>query len=532
MPNSPSITVLERDQSQYAITESETILGMVGFAAKGPTDTPTRVSSVADFLDKFGPGPRDAPFANMAMRRAFLQTNQILFTRVADTTASFAERVSGQLSVKVRFRSKESGSALNGSFVKINEIDNPIGDNSFDLNFYYLRGGDSVLIETFEDISFNSADDNFFQTRINTSPLNGGSTWISVETNGGDTYTLSTTEVYVLGKVGAGDTASDAFSSGDTWTSAVGDTTAYTFRGGTDGVPALGGDTLFTRVLGADGDLSNFEALDYHIMLTPDNNSDVVTNSALQLARSRGDFLYLVDPPSGLTSDEVVEWHNGGGHGRSAALNSSYGATYHSWLTDFNVETGEYLNTPPSVFVAQKMLENDRLYYPWLAVAGSNRGVLQAFDYETSPSTGKRDIMYGGLNAVNPIVNFPGRGLIIFGQKTLLRQNSALNRINVRRMLIHIKKLMRASLDPVLFEPHDPASWVRADSIARSILEPVRQRRGISQYLVAFDSSTTSAADIQQSILRGRIRIVPIGTIEFIDVGVEISPAGTTLSGA
>ena len=112
--------------------------------------------------------------------------------------------------------------------------------------------------------------------------------------------------------------------------------------------------------------------------------------------------------------------------------------------------------------------------------------------------------MYGGLNAVNPIVNFPAKGSIIWGQKTLVRRNTAVNRINVRRMLIHIKKLLRQSLDPVLFEPHDPTSWVKAREIARAIIEPVRQRRGISEYRVIFDRSTTSEDDIKQNILRGR----------------------------
>ena len=535
MPNSPAITVLERDQSQYAITESTTILAIVGYATKGPTNKPTLVSSVADFLDKFGPGPKDAPFSSMAMRRAFTQTNQILFTRVADTTAGFAERViqTGDTgNSKVRFRSKETGSALNGSFIQVVEVTNPIGVNTYNLGFYYLRGGDSFLIENFEDVSFSSSEDNFFQTQINATELNGGSSWISAETHGSTTgvYTLGTTTSYILGAQGEGDTTADAYGTGDTWTAPIGDTTVYTYRSGTDGTPSIGGDTLFTQQLGTESDLSNFEALDYHIMLTPDNNSNPVIDKALQLANSRGDFLYLADPPSGLNSDESVEWHNGLGHGRATALNSSYGATYHSWLTDFNSETGEYLNTPPSIFVAQKMLENDRVEYPWIAVAGSNRGVIQAFDYEVSPSVGKRDNMYGGLNAVNPIVNFPSRGLIIWGQKTLLRQNSALNRINVRRMLIHIKKLMRRSLDPVLFEPHDPTSWVRATAIVRAILEPVRQRRGVTQFSVIFDRSTTSADDVRQGILRGRVRVVPTNTIEFINVGIELSPAGTVLS--
>lgn len=539
MPSSPSITILERDQSQFAAVDSESILAIVGYATKGPIEEPTTVTSYLDFVNKFGPTPKDSPFSSLAVRRAFRNSNRLVFSRVAEDDANFAERVvtgtgDSSISWRLRIRSKEKGSAVNGSFVRIEEIDNPVGDNKFNVNFYYLRNGDSILIEIFEEVSFEKASDDFFVNRINASILNKGSRWISADLNHSTAadsnvdVTLDTTTAYILG---AGPSTEDEWSTGDTWTANTGDSTAYDFREGTDGIPDVGGDTKFVNALDIDTDLANAELFDYNLLITPDNNSQAVQNAAIDLVESRGDALYLVDPPSGLNQDEIVEWHNGvGGFGRTNALNTSYAALYYSWLTDYNPDAGEYVSSPPSVFASEKMLENDRTQYPWIAVAGSARGVVQAFDSEYSASFGQRDKMYGGLNAVNPIVNFPSKGLIIWGQKTLLRQRSALNRINVRRMLIYIKKLLRTSLDPILFEPNDASSWVRANSIVTAILEPVRQRRGISTYAVAFDSTTTSSDDIANNILRGRIRIVPVSTIEFIEVGINILPTGTSLS--
>ena len=194
MPNSPSITILERDQSQYAAVESTTSLAMVGYATKGPIESPTLTTSFLDFVNKFGPAPKDSPYSSLAARRAFRHTNKVVFSRIAEDDAAFAERVvvgtTGDSNVvpwNLRIRSKEKGTALNGSFIKVEEIDNPVGDNEYNLEVYYLRGGDSILVETFEDVSLNKAAEEFFVTRINASVLNKGSTWIGIDLNHGDT---------------------------------------------------------------------------------------------------------------------------------------------------------------------------------------------------------------------------------------------------------------------------------------------------------------------------------------------------------
>ena len=562
MAQSPAITVTEKDQSQYTSNESNTILAVVGYSKRG-SDTPTVVTSYADFENKFGmPTGDDTPFTGMAVKKAFLQTNQILFTRVIPTEGSNparkAERVIGDTLSRILIRAKYAGAGYNSIFLDVVTTANPLyasndpskgPENYYDLNIYRKNNdGDSVLAETLSRVTFdNSGDSNYFITRVNASKLNGGSDWITIITSAqgffpttGDTHVFGENFSILrkpLGVRETGDNLRQPYSpTGDTFHSTSGAEGVVEGSGGRIGDTTADHNSNWTAALDK---LNNEEIYNFHLLITPDNISDVVANKAIEIAESRGDFLYIADPPPSLDSaSEVVEWHNGdtlsetGGRPRSVALNSSYAATYWPWLTDYEDVSGEYLNSPPSIFIASKMLENDRLFDPWVATAGTSRGTLSAFDYEASPSPNERDQMYGGLNAVNPIVNQQARGLVIWGQKTLQRENTATNRINTRRMLIHVKKLLRRELVSVLFEPHDAISWGRATNIARSILEPIRQRRGISSYTVTFDRTTTSENDIQNNILRGRVRIVPINTIEFIDVGIEINPAGTTLTEA
>jgi phage tail sheath protein FI len=155
--------------------------------------------------------------------------------------------------------------------------------------------------------------------------------------------------------------------------------------------------------------------------------------------------------------------------------------------------------------------------------------LLNAYNYEQSPSQADRDNLYGGLNAINPIVNFASKGLEVYGQKTLSRTSSAINRINVRRMIIYIKKLIKNAINGLVFEPNNADSWSRARTIINSILEPVRQANGLSDYKVVIDSTTNTPALIAQSIMSGIIQIVPMGTIEMIQLVLQINPVGSSI---
>ena len=327
---------------------------------------------------------------------------------------------------------------------------------------------------------------------------------------------------YLLGVAGTGEQAYAAGTYDE-----IGE---YDYRVGTDGIPTSGGSSLFVNAMSTSGYLANMEIYDFHVIITPDNGAESTQNAAVSLCEYRTDCFYVADPPFGLTYDEMADWHNGSGsHGRNTAINSSYAATYWPWLKDYNSTTSEYVWCPPSVFIAEKYIEVDRIYGPWYAVAGDTRGKIVAYDYETSPSFAQREVLYGDLNAVNPIVNFSTKGLEIYGQKTLLRATTALNRINVRRMIIYAKKLIKRAMDGIVFEPHNSDSWSRATNLINSILEPIRQANGLDDYKVTIDSSTNPADVIAQNIMRGTIQLVPVATIEIIDLTISIGQAGTTI---
>ena len=383
---------------------------------------------------------------------------------------------------------------------------------------------DGEEVETFEDVSMDITEDDFFAKLMNREPENDGSKlvrviWEDTDDDGEIDFPVGT---YQLGqKVLETDVA---------WTEGA-DLSDYNYRKGNDGAPVSGGAGLFATAMNANSDLANSEMFNYHILLTPDNGSQTTQNAAIGLAESRGDFFYVADPPFGLSYTDVVDWHNGsGGHGRDAALNTSFAATYWPWLKDMNPRDNEYLWCPPSVFLGEKLMQVDRNYAPWYAPAGDLRGRLVANDTEYSPNLNQRDFIYGRPNCVNPIVNFSTKGIVIYGQKTTLRARSALDRVNVRRMAIYASKLIKESMEGLIFEPHLPDSWARATDFINRILEPIRRDNGLEDYQVIIDGTTNDADAIANNVMKGIVRLVPVNAIETIDLTISFLSPGVAIS--
>jgi len=425
----------------------------------------------------------------------------------------------------ILFRAKEKGSDTDKIAIsKSTEFNSVEGRNVISIGVWF--GG--VEMETFEDVSLDPTDAAFFGTLINREPENFGSKYVEVEfdnTDGGD---LAFPDgVYSFGEVTTSYEEAVVAGGGGDYTPTLDE---YDYRLGNDGAPEYGGAGLYLDALASNSDLANAEKFNYHILITPDNGSQAVQNAAISLAQSRLDFLYLADPPFGLTYTEVVDWHNGAGYGRDAALNSSFAATYWPWLKDMNPRDDEYIWCPPSVFLGEKLLQVDRNYAPWYAPAGDLRGRLVASDTETSPSLNQRDFIYGKPNAVNPIVNFATKGIIIYGQKTTLRQNSVLNRVNVRRMAIYASKLIKSSMEGLIFEPHLPDSWARATDFVNRILEPIRRDNGLEDYQVTIDGTTNDADAIANGVMKGIIKLVPVNAIETVDLTITFLSPGVAIS--
>ena len=430
---------------------------------------------------------------------------------------------SGTGTDNVGMKAREKGSSTNLiSVVKSSRINPVTTELVHKIEVFY----DGVLKETFDYVSLTLADPEYFLDRVNETPDNGGSKFItfSVEENDDPLEVAFNDGSFVFG---VGETPkTDASTTLSDYDHVVG---ADGFN--PDSAAKDSNELLFTEQLMTTGDLGNTEAFDFHILITPDMPEVSVQDAAIELAEFRQDFMYIVDPPYSYTYSEVADWHNGiGGLGRTTALGSSYSAIYWSWLKDYNTDAKEYVWCPPSIFIAEKFMEVDRVYGPWFAPAGDLRGRLNASDYESSPSFSQRETLYGDFNAVNPIVNFVSKGLEIYGQKTLIRENTSLNRINVRRMIIFAKKLIKKALEAILFEPHNPDSWRKASNLITAILEPIRQAGGIDQYIVIVDDTVNTPDVIAQNIMKGTIKIIPTNTIEIVEITMQVNKAGTSLT--
>jgi len=311
-------------------------------------------------------------------------------------------------------------------------------------------------------------------------------------------------------------------------------------QNGADGIPTseLGFDSsddmealnnsAFTQLDRGILTLTNSEQYEFDIVIAPGQSGSVVINSLIGLVNNRRDSIAIIDPPFGLNHEDVAAWHNGQGNGNTAAFNTSYAALYWPWIHDYDSYNKEYVWLPPSGYVARQYVYTDVVADPWAAPAGMERGKITALDVEMSASRSQRDLLYGGINAVNPIVNFVGEGLTIWGQKTLLRENKATNRVNVRRLLIFAERLIAKMAKTFIFNPTDPTSWADFTRKANTILEPIRRRRGLYAYKVVMDETTNPPEITDQNIMAGKIFLQPTKTAEFIYVTFTITNTGET----
>ena len=304
------------------------------------------------------------------------------------------------------------------------------------------------------------------------------------------------------------------------------------FDGGANGIPTSAefSSELDRAIIGNPADttglfsLENPETFDFNLLLIPGNSSGSVIGQALQFAEGRGDVLFLVDPPFGLRPQQVVDWHNGMLlSDLTSAINSSYGALYWSWLKIFDQFNGGEIFIPPSGHVASVFSRTARVAEQWFAPAGLNRGrLLTALDVEFNPTMGERDLLYGSGNAVNPIVNFAQEGVTVFGQRTLQRRASALDRVNVRMLLIFLKKNLIRLLRNFLFEPNDRILWAQVRTAVEPFLEDVMARRGLTAFKVVVDETNNTPERIDRNELWVSVFIKPTRAVEFVVLNLVI----------
>lgn len=276
----------------------------------------------------------------------------------------------------------------------------------------------------------------------------------------------------------------------------------------------------------------NPEAIDINLLATPGFSTGAVIGTALQICESRGDVLYIVDPPFGLRPQQVVDWHNGMLlSDLKAAVNSSYGALYWGWLRIFDQFSSDEIWIPPSGHITAVFSRTAREAEQWLAPAGLRRGrLLTALDIEYSPTQGERDLLYGSGNAVNAIVKFPQDGITVWGQRTLQRTQSALDRVNVRMLLIFIKKNLIQLLRNFIFEPNDRILWRQVSATIEPFLADIQARRGLTAFRVIVDETNNTPERIDRNELWVSVFLKPTRTVEFIVLNLVVLRTGASFS--
>lgn len=275
---------------------------------------------------------------------------------------------------------------------------------------------------------------------------------------------------------------------------------------------------------------ANPDALDVNLLIIPGITTQAILTELLAVCEDRQDCMSILDTPQGLTHTEVVEWHNRTGAYASTGFkpNSSFGALYWTWCSVYDPYNKKTITVPPTVVVPGQYAVNDRVAEPWFAPAGFQRGRLRSVLSVASkvPSRGALDNMYSGGNVINPIIDFTQNGPHIWGQRTTQRRASALDRVNVRRMLLYAEKVIATTVKYIVFEPNDSATWNRFVSLVTPVLENIKDSRGLYDFKVICDEQTNPPDQIDQNVMRGVLLLKPTKTAEIIQIDFTLLSTG------
>lgn len=269
--------------------------------------------------------------------------------------------------------------------------------------------------------------------------------------------------------------------------------------------------------------------LNIGIALAPGVQTEQVQNSLVTLAENTQNFLALVAPPYSVgTTQDAIDWTNGKssstGGSRTSAINSSYAAVHWPWVKTFSIFDSKDIWLDPSIYAARQMAYTDSVSDSWFAPAGYRRGRLtKPTEVEVKLNQGDRDSLYSGGNVVNPIVAFPQQGITIFGQRTTQRSPTALDRINVRRLMIYIRKIILASTQRFVFEPNDEFTWAQIEGVLNPFLDDIRRRRGITEFRVVCDETVNTPVRIDRNELWTKVLIKPTKTAEILIFEINLT---------
>ena len=272
--------------------------------------------------------------------------------------------------------------------------------------------------------------------------------------------------------------------------------------------------------------LSNTDEFDINMVVTPGVirrlHTSVIT-SVLDMVEQRDDCFYIMDTTA--AGDSVSQATT-----QADAIDSNMVATYYPWIKTVDANTNKLITVPPSVLLPGVFANNDRVAAEWFAPAGLNRGGLTgAVSVLNRLTQTEKDDLYEGK--VNPIVQFPGQGIVVFGQKTLQDKASALDRINVRRLLLTVRKYIASTSRYLVFEQNTSTTRNAFLNIVNPYLSSIQQNQGLYAFRVVMDDTNNTPDVIDRNIMKGAIFLQPTKTAEFIQIDFNILPTGAAFNG-
>jgi hypothetical protein len=281
--------------------------------------------------------------------------------------------------------------------------------------------------------------------------------------------------------------------------------------------------------------VSNPDDFDINLVSAPGivrRHHSYVFDKVVDMVEAREDAFFIGDvvgvtynsSNGNVTSDSISQAVEQAGN-----LDSNYVGTYYPWVKTIDSRTNRLTSVPPSVLMPGIYAANDAVAAEWFAPAGLNRGgIVGAVSVLNRLTHAERDTLYEGK--VNPIASFPGEGIVAFGQKTLQDRASALDRINVRRLLIKVKKYIASTSRYLVFEQNTSQTRSRFLNTVNPYLEGIQQRQGLYAFRVVMDETNNTPDVIDRNILAGQIFLQPTKTAEFIVLDFNILPTGASFS--
>lgn len=566
---SPGVYARENDLSFRTEVAVEAGAAIVGPTVKGPVEIPTLVTSYSDYRGKFGDKIESGSryysyFTSLAVENYFNNGGtSMLVTRVVsgsytsaestpvsnslDTTAFTLETIAeGEMQNSIS--TEVSGTLPSGTLDNLRWEINGADTGSGTFNLLVRRGDDNsssekVILETWTNLSLDPNQNNYVAKVIGDykyGVINPGSSDATVALVTGSYPNASR---YVRVKSVGTPTLNYFDNAGDAktaFTASIPVNASGTFENATGGLSS-NQVKFYNNILTTDDEVQGIHADNYSDAITILRNKDqynfnVITvpgltqdnsnftstiTSVVNLAQDRGDCIFPLDLVVWGT-DSITTVVN-----EAKDFNTNYAATYWPWVQIADNAVGENVWVPASTVIPGVYAFNDAQAAPWFAPAGINRGGLgSVIRTKFNLAKSQRDTLYSGK--VNPIATFPGQGVTVFGQKTLQKKPSALDRVNVRRLLIELKGFIGAQSRRLVFEQNTTRTRNQFLSIVNPYLESVQQRQGLYAFKVVMDDSNNTPDVIDRNELVGQIYLQPTRTAEYVILDFNVQPTGAS----